>query len=148
MCNMLCVYIHCPLFPSSNKLGLCLFFRFLWRFIQYFTLFFILIVQKRGRTIRIKIFLANAIWFFRNFFYSLETLIMSAPMRMTRLQVTNCISLLVNLEPYYSFELFLILTLFYPWNGKESVVIESNFRNGYFDVFTHDVDSWIQKSRV
>ena len=46
---------------------------------QYFTLFFNLFVQKRGRAIRIKIYLANSIWFFRNPSCILKTLIISDP---------------------------------------------------------------------
>ena len=69
-----------PLFIISfiSSIGFFFFFIYLLRFFNYFILFS-LIVQKRGRSVRIKIFLANAFSFFWNLFYVLETLIMSVP---------------------------------------------------------------------
>ena len=68
------------------------------------TSFYFHFVQKRGQEMRIKICLANTDSSEISF-YVLQILI---PTRMIRLQVTNCISLLVNLEINSSFELFLI----------------------------------------
>ena len=57
----------------------------------------------------------------------MELLSCLPPMRMIRLQITNCISFLVNLEAYCSFELFLTfqnvsLYIYYYYHHPEHLL--------------------------
>ena len=44
-----------------------------------------------------------------------------------------------------NFKHFFIFTFFYPYNGRESIIFKSNFRNGDFDEFTQYEVAWVRK---
>ena len=41
-----------------------------------------------------------------------------------------------------------LFTFSHPYNGRESIVFESNFRNGEFDGFTHPEKCFVESTKI